>query len=670
MLLQKNSKYNRIAQQMLKLANDDEEEKSIWDENDEDPFGGSSFDDNSSSDNTTFNDDNSFDDNSSNENTSFDDSTSSNENTSFDDNTTFNSFTEEENSNDFNDESSSKKDTDIWSMNTDDDPFDNAPSFEEESSENTNAKVSFDSFEDFSDKSDNTSREFNWGDDYASEQKQELSKSISPVPNIPQPAALKSDAVLEPWTDSIDTKQQLIHAVHYIYKNNLETLPKHTENFLTQNIDNYLTNFIKNECYSVLLKEQQENLAKAKYKSVHDQIKEYILGYMSDKQIHNIFISLFQHMFHSDYHALFNKCKNFIEKIYTSYAKQVKSFFDTHLWSKRTNAKPKPAKIRRYKLQFGEEYDLTTPEGRQKIYKRLQQERDKWQLRLQDLEMKERQGKLSEEYLQNIYKQYDEEYDKSIVEDEVKEPEPEKVPFTERRKRGRPPKKKNNNTTQTNISPSIAQPTKQENKSNVDNWDTFSEDNFNSYTFASKNNRILKRIILSQHLYKYALSQSNIDLYINKIIQSNDYKKLESFCLNRYAGNANLLINNAMNKLTKNNLTSWLNLFLQKRDIVTKFKDGLQNIINEYLNNNSQVIKLLPNINNLSGLIKNLKADMLANAVDKGPNNVILRESCKDYFKPIILEVFKEIAPAFIEEAVEEQEAYTQRTLNELSGNY
>lgn len=45
-----------------------------------------------------------------------------------------------------------------------------------------------------------------------------------------QQTVLKADAPLESWTDTINTKEQLVKAVHSIYKDNLETLPKHIFN--------------------------------------------------------------------------------------------------------------------------------------------------------------------------------------------------------------------------------------------------------------------------------------------------------------------------------------------------------------------------------------------------------------------------------------------------------
>lgn len=466
---------------------------------------------------------------------------------------------------------------------------------------------------------------------------------------------------------------------------------------LTQQIDNYLSDFIKNECYPVLLKEQQKELGD-QYKSMFDQIKEYMLGLKKDKAIYNIIQKGLNNTFSSEYQAIYKKCESLFEQRTVFYNKQKIYFYQTYIWPLQKNPNYKfnlkEDKIQWFKNTFGNEYDLTTPEGRTKIKDRLEQEWKKWKQKLATLRKQYSKGELTQEFLQELYKKYTK-YDKSLLEQREKTApviKPETVPFSERRKRGRPPKAKNeeftnNTSSESNDTSNAAFLTstpipfsqrrkrgrpkvkKENNNANTIDWDNISDD-----IFASKHNRILQRIVYSLYipklLIKYAISNNEIERYINHMIQLPEYKKLEQLCINHYhnssTGKPNTLVYNIIRPLNEKNLRSWLNLFLQNKTIKDKFKEGLQKIINEYFNNNTKVIALLPNINTLSTLTKDLITNMINIAVDKGSRNTILQESCNDYIKPIVLQAFKEIIPSFITEALQVQQEYIYKTNEDL----
>lgn len=165
---------NRIIQQLLKLAKPDNEDDDLYGFND---------------DNEEINDSFSFS-NDDEDNISFD----------FDDN-------KQEQTSDNN------------TNNAIEDVFSDSTTTKENNINNNSNKDAFsnDTF------SNDTFNEDAFSEDAFNENTMEKKQEI-------QQAVLKADAPLESWTDTINTKEQLVKAVHSIYKDNLETLPKHIFN--------------------------------------------------------------------------------------------------------------------------------------------------------------------------------------------------------------------------------------------------------------------------------------------------------------------------------------------------------------------------------------------------------------------------------------------------------
>lgn len=127
------------------------------------------------------------------------------------------------------------EDDDIYGFNDDNEEINNSFSFSNDDEDD----ISFD-FDDNKQKqiSDNNAIDDAFNDDVFNEDtfkedafsEDAFSEDTTEKKQEIQQAVLKADAPLESWTDAINTKEQLVKAVHSIYKDNLETLPKHIFN--------------------------------------------------------------------------------------------------------------------------------------------------------------------------------------------------------------------------------------------------------------------------------------------------------------------------------------------------------------------------------------------------------------------------------------------------------
>lgn len=128
----------------------------------------------------------------------------------------------------FNDDNEEINDSFSFSNDDEDDiSFDFDDNKQEQTSDNNTNNAIEDAFSDSTTTKENNinnnSNEDAFSEDAFSENTIEKKQEI-------QQAVLKANAPLESWTDTINTKEQLVKAVHSIYKDNLETLPKHIFN--------------------------------------------------------------------------------------------------------------------------------------------------------------------------------------------------------------------------------------------------------------------------------------------------------------------------------------------------------------------------------------------------------------------------------------------------------